>query len=142
NYDPRAALLRSFLNPVHCVRVSNDGQIYVCDRNADRIQVFERSGKFVREMRVEPETMGSGSVADLVFSEDRGQKYMFIADISNNRVHVVERETGKLVSSFSRSGRMAGELKNVHNIAIDSKGNLYTAEVGSGRRAQKFARVP
>jgi hypothetical protein len=139
-YDPRVAISRSFLNPVHCVRVANDGQVYVCDRNNDRIQVFEKSGKFVREMRVEPQTMGSGSVADLVFSEDRGQKYMFIADITNNRLHVVERESGRLVSSFSQPGRMAGELKNVHNIAIDSKGNLYTAEVGSGRRAQKFVR--
>jgi hypothetical protein len=36
---------------------------------------------------------------------------------------------------------MAGELKWVHNMAIDSKGNLYTAEVGTGRRAQKFLRV-
>jgi hypothetical protein len=38
-------------------------------------------------------------------------------------------------------GRMAGELKWVHNMAIDSKGNLYTVEVGTGRRAQKFKRV-
>jgi hypothetical protein len=29
----------------------------------------------------------------------------------------------------------------VHNIAIDSKGNIYTAEVGFGRRAQKFRRI-
>jgi len=139
-YDPRAALLRSFLNPVHCVRLSNDGLVYVCDRNADRIQVFEKSGKFVREFRIEPATLQSGSVADLAFSEDRAQKYMFIADITNNQVHIVERETGQLLGSFSKPGRMAGELKTVHNIAIDSKGNLYTAEVGTGRRAQKFVR--
>jgi hypothetical protein len=37
--------------------------------------------------------------------------------------------------------RPGGELKWVHNMAIDSKGNLYTAEVGTGRRAQKFKRV-
>jgi len=140
NYDPKASLLRSFLNPVHCVRLSNDGLVYVCDRNADRIQVFEKSGKFVREFRIEPNTLQSGSVADLAFSEDRAQKHMFIADITNNQVHIVERETGQVLGSFSRPGRMAGELKTVHNIAIDSKGNLYTAEVGTGRRAQKFAR--
>ncbi len=53
----------------------------------------------------------------------------------------LDRQTGVTLSAFSRPGRMAGELKWVHNMAIDSKGNLYTAEVGTGRRAQKFTRV-
>ena len=34
-----------------------------------------------------------------------------------------------------------GKFKWVHNVAIDSKGNLYTAEVGWGRRMQKFNRL-
>ena len=50
--------------------------------------------------------------------------------------------SGQVLGTFSRPGRMAGELKWVHNLAIDSKGNLYTAEVGTGRRAQKFSRQP
>jgi len=140
-YDPRAALARSFGNPVHCVRVSNDGLVYVCDRANDRIQVFDKSGKFVKEHRIEPETLQNGSVWDLVLSEDRAQRYIFVADGANNQMLVVERDSGKVLSRFSRPGRMAGELKWVHNMAIDSKGNLYTAEVGTGRRAQKFARV-
>src|SRR5918992_969345 len=78
-YDPRAALARSFGNPVHCVRVSNEGLVYVCDRANDRIQVFERGGKFVREHRIEPETLQNGSVWDLVLSEDGAQRYLFVA---------------------------------------------------------------
>jgi DNA-binding beta-propeller fold protein YncE len=140
-YDPRAALSRSFQNPVHCVRISNDGLVYVCDRNADRIQVFEKSGKFVTEFIIEPETRQSGSVADLVFSEDPAQQFLFVGNISSGYVMVVERATGRVVSKFGRPGRMAGELKTVHNLAIDSKGNVYTAEVGTGRRAQKFSRL-
>jgi NHL repeat len=140
-YDPRAALSRSFGNPVHCVRVSNDGLVYVCDRANDRIQVFDRGGKFVREHRIEPETLQNGSVWDLVLSEDRAQRYIFVADGANNQMLVVDRTTGEVLSRFSRPGRMAGELKWVHNMAIDSKGNLYTSEVGTGRRAQKFVRV-
>ena len=139
-YDPRAALMRSFGNPVHCVRVSNDGLVYVCDRSNDRIQVFDKSGKFVREISLEVETLRGGSVWDLVFSEDRAQKYLFVANGENSHLLTVERETGKVLNTFSRPGRMAGELKWVHNLAIDSKGNLYTAEVGTGRRAQKFVR--
>ena len=141
-YDPRAALMRSFGNPVHCVRLSNDGLVYVCDRANDRVQVFEKSGKFVKELRVEPQTLSNGSVWDLVLSEDSAQRYLFIADGANMQILVFERDSGKLVSRFSRPGRMAGEFKWVHNLAIDSKGNLYTAEVGTGRRAPKFNRVP
>jgi len=140
-YDPGGALMRSFSSPVHCVRISNDGLVYVCDRANDRIQVFERSGKFVREFRIEPATLQNGSVWDLVLSEDRAQKYIFVANGANGYLLTVERETGKVLGTFGRPGRMAGELKWVHNLAIDSKGNLYTAEVGTGRRAQKFARV-
>ena len=140
NYDPKGALMRSFSSPVHCVRISNDGLVYVCDRANDRIQVFEKSGKFVREFRVEPETLQNGSVWDLVLSEDAAQKYLFVANGANGYLITIERATGQVLGTFGRPGRMAGELRWVHNLAIDSKGNLYTAEVGFGRRAQKFAR--
>jgi DNA-binding beta-propeller fold protein YncE len=127
---------------VHCVRISRDNLVYVCDRSNDRIQVFEKSGKFVKEFRIEPQTLSPGSVWDLVLSEDPQQKYIFIADGSNNQIIVIDRDSGKVLSQFGQSGRMAGQFKWVHNMAIDSKGNLYTAEVGTGRRAQKFVRQP
>ena len=142
NYDPKGPLMRSFSSPVHCVRISNDGLVYVCDRANDRIQVFEKSGKFVKEFRIEPETLQNGSVWDLVLSEDREQKYLIVANGANGYLLVVDRASGQVLSMFGRPGRMAGELKWVHNLAIDSKGNVYTSEVGSGRRTQKFTRQP
>ncbi len=140
-YDPGKPLSRQFGNPVHCARLARDGLVYVCDRANDRIQVFARGGRFVKEFRVEPQTLQNGSVWDLVLSEDAAQKYIFMADGANGRVLILERDTGEVLSAFGRSGRMAGEFKWVHNIAIDSKGNLYTSEVGTGRRAQKFVRA-
>ena len=50
----------------------------------------------------------------------------------------MSRDDGKVLSQWGRHGRQPGQFKWVHNIAIDSKGNLYTAEVGFGRRVQKF----
>ena len=138
---PISALSRSFSSPVHCVRLSRDGLVYVCDRANDRIQVFKKDGSFVKEFQVEPQTLQNGAVWDLVLSEDEAQRYIFVADGANNQMLVVDRASGKVLSRFGRPGRMAGELKWVHNMAIDSKGNLYTAEVGTGRRAQKFVRV-
>ena len=140
-YRVDAPLSRQFSNPVHCVRISVDGLVYVCDRANDRIQVFRKDGTFVKEFRVEPQTLANGSVWDLVLSTDREQRYIFIVDGANNQVVVLAREDGTVLSSFGQSGRMAGQFKWVHNVAIDSKGNLYTAEVGFGRRVQKFTRL-
>jgi DNA-binding beta-propeller fold protein YncE len=137
-YDPNQPPARQFGNPVHCVRLSNDAKVYVCDRVNNRIQVFEPSGKFLQEMRVEPLTLANGAVWDMVLSHDAAQKFMYVADGANGRVYVLNRADGAQVSSFGRTGRMAGEFKWVHNIAIDREGNLYTSEVGFGRRAQKF----
>jgi len=112
--------------------------VYVCDRVNNRIQVFEPTGRFVQEFRVEPLTRANGAVWDMVLSHDAAQKYLYVADGANGRVYILERATGRSLGAFGRTGRMAGEFKWVHNIAIDRQGNLYTSEVGFGRRAQKF----
>jgi len=140
-YTPAAAPSQQFSNPVHCVRLSNDGLVYVCDRANDRIQVFRRDGTFMQEFKVTPETLSNGSVWDLVLSEDAQQRYIFTADGANGQVSILLRATGAVLNTFGRTGRQAGQFKWVHNIAIDSKGNLYTAEVGFGRRVQKFKRM-
>jgi DNA-binding beta-propeller fold protein YncE len=140
-YSPFGPLSQQFSNPVHCVRLANDGLVYVCDRVNDRIQVFRKDGSFVKEFRVELETLQNGSVWDLVLSNDPQQRFIFMADGANNQIVTLVRENGGVVTSWGRAGRMAGQFKWVHGIAIDSKGNLYTAEVGYGRRAQKFTRT-
>ena len=137
-YSPAAPLSQSFGNPVHCVRLSDDGLVYVCDRVNDRIQVFRKDGVFVKEFRLDPQTLANGSVWDLVLSSDSQQKFIFVADGANGQISVLSREDGKVLSQWGRHGRQPGQFKWVHNIGIDSKGNLYTAEVGFGRRIQKF----
>lgn len=135
-YKPGVEPSKQFGNP-HCVRRARDGLIYVCDRPNNRIQVFEASGKFLREFFVERETL-SGPVADIAISQDARQRYLFSADGSNAQVYILAREDGRKLGSFGRPGRQAGEFRGIHNIAIDFEGNIYTAEVGFGRRIQKF----
>lgn len=122
----------------HCVRLARDGLVYVCDRLNNRVQVFHKDGTFVKQFVIEEKSLGSGSTFDLIFSNDAQQKYMFLADGTNGEVHTLLRETGAEVGKFGRPGRYAGEFMVVHNIGIDSKGNLYTAEPSTGKRAQKF----
>jgi len=141
NYDPNAPLSKSFGNPVHCVRVSNDNLVYVCDRQNNRVQVFSRDGEFKHEFRVEVQTLANGSVWDMVLSHDPAQRYLYVADGANGRIYILRRSDGRELGSFGRTGRMPGEFKWIHNIAIDRDGNLFTSEVGFGRRVQKFART-
>ena len=63
---------------------------------------------------------------------------MYVADYSNSHIVVVDRATLEILDTFGKQGKEPGDFTNLHHIAADSKGNLYTAEVGSGRRAQKF----
>ena len=138
NYDPKAPPSQQFRNPVHCVERSNDGFVYVCDRQHDRVQVFTAEGKFVKEGFFAKETLGSGSAWDVAFSRDPQQRFMFLADGMNNRVRVILRETLEEITSFGDGGRQPGQFYGLHNVATDSKGNLYTTETWEGKRLQKF----
>ena len=140
-YDPARPPSAQFGNPVHCIRLSTDGLVYVCDRTNDRLQVFRKDGSFVSEHVFEKETRGTGSVYDLVFSPDREQRFIYMIDGMNGEVRIVERETKNVLARFGRPGRQAGEFTALHNIAVDRQGNLYTAEVQTGQRVQKFRRV-
>ena len=135
NYEPDAP---QFTNPVHCVKVSNDGLVYVCDRTNDRIQVFQKNGTFVKQFTIRPETRGTGSSYDLAFWPDRNQSYLIIADGADNEALIVRRDDGKEVGFFGHYGRQAGQFHNIHQVATDSKGNVYTGEVDTGMRIQKF----
>jgi len=130
--------VKQFKNPVHCIRIAKDGLVYVCDRSNNRIQVFRKDGTFVREFSVAPDTRGAGSVWDLDFSADAGQTFLYTADGENNHIWLLLRDNGKVLSNFARSGRYAGQLHWVHNMAVDSKGNIYTTEVDNAKRVQKF----
>ncbi|MBZ5559365.1 MAG: hypothetical protein LAO77_18990 [Acidobacteriia bacterium] len=137
-YNPEAPIAQQFRNPVHCAEPSNDGNVYVCDRVNDRIQVFTKAGKFVKEVRVNQTTLGDGSVWDIAFSKDAAQKYFYLADGANEKIHVFDRQSLTELTSFGDGGRQPGQFYAVHSIATDSKGNIYTTETYRGQRLQKF----
>jgi DNA-binding beta-propeller fold protein YncE len=137
-YNPNDPPAQQFRNPVHCVELSHDGLLYVCDRVNDRIQVFKPDGTFVKEAFIEKDTLGSGSAWDIAFSKDPQQKYIYLADGENDRVHILDRGSLEILTSFGEGGRQPGEFYGVHSIATDSKGNIFTTETYRGQRVQKF----
>lgn len=136
-YDPNAAPAKQF-RTVSCAVISKDGLVYVCDRQNDRIQVFHKDGKFVKEGFVSKTTLGDGSVWDIAFSSDPQQRFIYVADGHDKKVFVLQRSTLEVVTSFGGGGRLAGQFYGVGSIAVDSKGNVYTGETYEGKRVQKF----
>jgi hypothetical protein len=137
NYDPDGPPPPQF-RIVHVVRIASDGLVYVCDRTNDRIQVFRKDGSFVKEGFVAKRTLGSGSVWDIGFSTDPAQTYLLVPDGTNQQVWVLRRDTLEVVSAFGHAGRWAGQFYGAHNLAVDSKGNLFITETYEGKRVQKF----
>lgn len=137
-YDPAAPVSKTFANPVHSVVLANDGLLYVADRTNDRVQVFTKNGHFEKEGFIATQTRSMGAAWELALSRDAGQKYVYLVDGVNKKVWILNRSDLSVADSFGRGGRQAGQFGWVHNIAVDSKGNLYTTEVESGKRIQKF----
>ena len=137
-YKPGDPAAQQFRNPVHCAQFSGDGLLYVCDRANDRIQIFKPDGAFLKEGFVETSTMGSGSATDLAFSRDAQQKYLYVTDVENDTVHILDRASLEVLTTFGQGGRQPGEFYGPHSIATDSKGNIYTTETYRGQRVQRF----
>ena len=160
--------LQQFRN-VHGIAMSNDGLVYVSDRQNMRFQVFTAEGKFLTEVFVRPDaseqvlsTRGAesmwgkpvhdhyrrvvttrSSVGRTAFSPDPEQRYLYVADRSRQRVVVMNRKTYDVLGTYGQAGQRPGEFFLLHHIAVDSKGNLYTAECDDdppfgNRRVQKL----
>ncbi len=152
--DQNGKFLRQWLpegmTGVHCLAVSNDGLIYVCNRGGARIQVYDKEGTFIKNIPVawKPYTTpldgkikeSGGAVVSLELSRDPKQKFMYVINQNNVEIEVMDRESGKILSSFGSAGHFPGQLDSPHGLAVDSKNNVYVLET-RGKRIQRFKSV-
>ena len=138
DYDPDKPPSRQFSRAVHGVTISEDRLVYVADRVNNRVQVFEPDGTFVKEAFGDKRTRGFGSVFELAFSKDRGQQFLYNPNGMNQSVDILRRDSLEVVARFGQGGRYPGQFYAVHNIAVDSRGNIYTGETLEGKRLQRF----
>ena len=142
-----------FMQVPHCVAIGNDGLVYVCDRRGDRVQVFDKMGTFQKDILVPYEKRSQngprlghvprawGTVEWLGFSADRANRFMYVMNEDNEQVDILDRSTGKVLSTFGRAGHQVGGFTFAHTLAVDSKNNVYVGEAGAeeaGNRVQKF----
>jgi hypothetical protein len=121
--------------------LSNDGLVYAADRMANRIQVFTKEGKYLKEFILAPYTGVGGSTDGIAFSLDPEQRILIVPDLTNNHIWFLNRQTGKVLGKMGSMGENAGQFFGLHMLATDSKGNIYTGEVFGGERVQKFVLV-
>ncbi len=136
-YTPNGPMPKDFAGHL-TLNVSNDGLVYAADRNANRIHVTTKEGKFLKEFVLAPSTGLGGSTGGVAFSPDRQQRYLYISDLTNDRLWFLNREDGKLVGDMGSRGENGGQWFGFHMIAVDSRGNIYTGEVYNGERVQRF----
>ena len=147
---------KNFVPDLHFVEFSKDGLVYIGERGQNRIEVFTKQGKFMKEFYVSPNTPSRGEICGglyhqkyppcgttykLAMSRDPQQKYLYVADGTNDKVWILERESGKTLGSFGRNGTYAGQFHWINAVVMDSKGNIYTGEVEENKRIQKFVPV-
>jgi DNA-binding beta-propeller fold protein YncE len=141
-YDPAAPPSRTWRQPVHAVIIDRDGLVYVSDRPSNRIQVFQKDGTYLREAFLAPNTYGPGAPWDFAWDPtDPNQRFLYVPDGTNNKVWILDRQTLEVVHSWGRGRISAGDFDWLHNLRFDASGNIYTAEVQTGHRIQKFNRI-
>lgn len=151
-------------NLVHSARISSDGLLYVADRANKRVQIFTPEGKYVNQVFItrtkpapstnsetlfgQPFSKLADGLADAgmtasrtAFSPDKEQRFLYVVDRIRQQIAILDRKSLQIVGYVGDGiGSAPGAFYILHDVAADSKGNLYTAEVNNdgNRRAQKF----
>ena len=139
-FDPSGPPAKDFVGHV-TLNFSNDGMVYAADRQGNRIQVYTKDGKYLKEFMLATSTRERGSAGGVAFSADKAQRYLYISDIQNNTIWFLNREDGKVLGRLGSAGNNGGQFHGRHMIATDSRGNIYTGEVQAGERVQRFVPV-
>ncbi|MDP6063270.1 MAG: peptidyl-alpha-hydroxyglycine alpha-amidating lyase family protein [SAR202 cluster bacterium] len=116
---------------LHNIWVDADSRVFICDRENDRIQIFDREGNYLEEW-IDLHKPGDIWVSDGV-------------------VHVVEQGEecgvslwnlqGDLIARWRGNDGQSGMLTAPHGLCVDSQGSIYVTEIGEAQRVTKFQRL-
>ena len=143
-----------FIRP-HNVAIDKDDNIYVCETDTHRVQVFDPNGKVLAVWNniCTPNGICLDSEGHLYVAEE-GHGYHSDCPGLGHRVSIYDLQ-GHLLTRFGdkEEGEEAGEFITPHGAVVDSRSDLYISEVSGlnrsirnldppklQRRVQKFAR--
>jgi DNA-binding beta-propeller fold protein YncE len=113
---------------VHAIRVAKDGTVYAADREYRRVQMFTKDGKFLKQVV----RTDIPFARDLALSPDPGQQFLYVGGGAG--IFILDRKTLEIVGDI----QPAGVIGAGHQIATDSKGNLYIAQTTAGLQKLTF----
>tara|TARA_B100000029_G_scaffold516187_1_gene627501 strand:+ start:5024 stop:6151 length:1128 start_codon:yes stop_codon:yes gene_type:complete len=116
------------LSIVHAIRVSNDGMVYVADREHRRVQVFTLEGEFVDQLV----WLEAPFARNLALSHDPDQQFLYVGGGTGYKV--VDRHTLEILTTIEGDGIIGPG----HQTRTDANGNLYIAATGSGYQRLLF----
>jgi DNA-binding beta-propeller fold protein YncE len=104
----------------HSVVVDKQGRVLVADRHNNRIQIFDAGGKYLTEW-------GDLTLPTNIFI-DRDQT-VYVSELMP-RVSIFDID-GNLLARWDNEGRIKEDplLVTLHSIVVDSRGDIYVAEV-------------
>ena len=121
----------------HGVRVAADGRVFVADRENDRLQISSPDGRFLEEWTnvQRPTNIAIDGVGNIYVAElwwrvgDWSQIHGEIVEDKPGRVSIFDT-TGQLRTRWGGPDRCApGNFVAPHDICVDSRGDIYVAEV-------------
>lgn len=107
------------------IDIDQQGSIFITDTARNQILQFDEQDNFVR-------TFGNGKEfkpSDVAASTDK----LFVSDVKNHKIHVLDKSSGKILYSFGKSGSKKGELLYPTNLELASDGFLYISDTGNSR---------
>lgn len=128
-------------NIPHGITLDNAGNVYVADRENNRIQVFDPNGKFIKQF-----VDGSfGAICSVAFDKEKS-KLFAVDDFTflklkhrGSDVFVFDTE-GQLQIRFGRNGSYNGSVSWYHDLTIDKDENIYVGDILENT-IQKFKKV-
>jgi hypothetical protein len=116
------------------VAVPPSGDVYVIDRNNDRVQRFDANGNFLGKWGATGTGNGPFDNPFGLAADRLGNVY--VADTENNRIQKFDPD-GQFLEKWGTLGVGPGEFENPEGVAVDCRGNVYVADTDNNR-VQKF----
>jgi peptidylamidoglycolate lyase len=128
-------------NIPHGISLDSNGNVYVADRENNRIEIFDSTGKFIKQFS----NNSFGAICAVMF--DKTQSKLFAVDdftflkIKHRGSDIfVFDTTGKVQTRFGRSGFYQGNTCWYHDLTVDKDENIYIGDI-LRNTVQKFRKV-